>query len=338
MSFKTVAFFNNKGGVGKTSLVYHLAWMFARLGQRVVAADLDPQANLTSAFLAEEQLESLWSDSGARTFASWVKPLKDGIGDIAEPTPQEVADGLYLLAGDLALSGFEDELSGEWSGCLDRRPRSFRVTSAFWRLIERAAKATDATIVLIDLGPNLGALNRASLIAADHVVFPLAPDLFSLLGLRNLGPTLQRWRDDWQERQDKNPDSSISLPSGLMKPAGYVLLQHSIRYDRPTRAYEKWMNRIPMTYREAVLGESSSEAPAIDDDPYALALLKHYRTLMPLAQDVRKPIFDLTAADGASGAHYTAARNTGADFAALAQSVASAIDFRWSGPLNPLAY
>lgn len=329
MSFKTVAFFNNKGGVGKTSLVYHLAWMFARLGQRVVAADLDPQANLTSAFFDEEQLESLWSASGARTFASWVKPLKDGVGDIAEPTPQEVADRLYLLAGDLALSGFEDDLSGEWSGCLDRRARSFRVTSAFWRLIEHAAEATEASIVLIDLGPNLGALNRASLIAADHVVFPLAPDLFSLLGLRNLGPTLQRWRADWRERQGKNPDPSISLPGGLMTPAGYVLLQHSIRYDRPTRAYEKWMNRIPRTYREAVLDESSSDAPAINDDPYALALLKHYRTLMPLAQDARKPIFNLTVADGAGGAHYTAARNAGQDFDALARRIAAAIAFSW---------
>ncbi|MCY4627654.1 MAG: ParA family protein, partial [Acidobacteria bacterium] len=41
---KTVAVFNNKGGVGKTSLVYHLAWMYAELGSNVLVADLDPQA------------------------------------------------------------------------------------------------------------------------------------------------------------------------------------------------------------------------------------------------------------------------------------------------------
>ena len=40
---KTVAFFNHKGGVGKTSLVYHLSWMYADLGLNVVAADLNPQ-------------------------------------------------------------------------------------------------------------------------------------------------------------------------------------------------------------------------------------------------------------------------------------------------------
>ena len=48
---KTIAFFNNKGGVGKTTLVYHLAWMYAELGFSVVAADLDPQANLSAVFL-----------------------------------------------------------------------------------------------------------------------------------------------------------------------------------------------------------------------------------------------------------------------------------------------
>ena len=54
---KTIAFFNNKGGVGKTTLVYHLSWMYAELGYSVVAADLDPQANLSAVFLSEDRLE-----------------------------------------------------------------------------------------------------------------------------------------------------------------------------------------------------------------------------------------------------------------------------------------
>ncbi len=59
MSTTTIAFFNNKGGVGKTSLVYHIAWMMADMGMRVVAADLDPQGNLSAAFLDENRLEAL---------------------------------------------------------------------------------------------------------------------------------------------------------------------------------------------------------------------------------------------------------------------------------------
>ena len=59
---KAIAFFNNKGGVGKTTLVYHLAWMYAELGASVVAADLDPQANLTTMFLSEDRLLELWPE------------------------------------------------------------------------------------------------------------------------------------------------------------------------------------------------------------------------------------------------------------------------------------
>ena len=62
MNAPVLAFFNNKGGVGKTSLVYHLAWMLSEMGERVLTCDLDPQANLTASFLEEDQLESLWKD------------------------------------------------------------------------------------------------------------------------------------------------------------------------------------------------------------------------------------------------------------------------------------
>ena len=60
MSTPVVTFFNNKGGVGKTSLVYHVSWMLSEMGHTVLVADLDPQANLTAAFLDDDPLEGLW--------------------------------------------------------------------------------------------------------------------------------------------------------------------------------------------------------------------------------------------------------------------------------------
>lgn len=322
---KTIAFFNNKGGVDKTSLVYHLSWMYADLGLNVVAADLDPQANLTSMFLEDERLEALWTDDGRRqTIYGAFQPLLEGTGDVAAPHIEDVAPGLSLVAGDLTLSAVEDELSGQWSDCLDRKPRAFRVLGGMWRILQAAGERVGADLVLIDVGPNLGALNRAALVAAEEVVIPLAPDLYSLQGLRNLGPTLRRWQSEWQERLERRPGTlaNLPMPGGQMRPAGYVVLQHAVRLDRPVYAYGRWMARIPQEYRHSVLNETASDTATIDTDLSCIATLKHYHSLMSMAQEARKPIFFLKPADGAIGSHMAAVQDCYRDFRDLAKRIA----------------
>jgi chromosome partitioning protein len=127
-------------------------------------------------------------------------------------------------------------------------------------MMETAAHARGASLALVDVGPNLGAINRAVLIAAQHVVIPLAPDLHSLQGLRNVGPTLRTWRQEWNDRRGRNPLPDLSLPPGTMEPAGYVVMQHAVRLDRPVKAYDRWMSRIPSVYRESVLAERRRQA------------------------------------------------------------------------------
>src|SRR5258708_3481784 len=102
---KTLAFLNNKGGVGKTSLVYHLAWMFGELRVNVVAVDLDPQSNLTASFLDEDKLEDLWLDgSPDETILGLVQPLLDRLGDIREPQVIPISERIGLVPGNLGLS------------------------------------------------------------------------------------------------------------------------------------------------------------------------------------------------------------------------------------------
>jgi cellulose biosynthesis protein BcsQ len=320
-----IAFFNNKGGVGKTSLVYHLAWMFADQGYNTLAADLDPQANLTAAFLDDDRLEQIWPINGhPKTIYGCIQPLLKGVGDISSAYTEDIDINLGLLPGDLALARFEDELSSQWPLCMDGKERAFRVMSAFWRVIQQAASQRQAQLVLMDLGPNLGAINRAALIAADYVAVPLAPDLFSLQGLRNLGPTLRDWRKEWQERLPRNPASDLTLPAGQMSPAGYIVMQHSVRLDRPVRAYDRWMGRIPYEYRQAVMGEENPQAPDMSQDPYCLMLLKHYRSLMPMAQEAHKPMFHLKPADGAIGSHVKAVEAAYFDFKNLSHQIRKA--------------
>ncbi len=227
------------------------------------------------------------------------------------------------MPGDLALSRFEDKLSASWPLCHNRDEAAFRVMTAFYRLIAEASKKTGARIVLVDVGPNLGAINRSAIIASDYVVLPLAPDLFSLQGLKNLGPTLREWRAAWVDLLTKAPkEDDLLLPAGRMEPVGYVVMQHGIRETRPVKAYQRWLNRIPKVYREAVLNESDRNTPLVADDPHSLGLLKHYRSLMPLAMEARKPMFSLKPADGAIGAHVEAVKSCHDDFMSLARRIA----------------
>ncbi len=322
---KSIAFFNNKGGVGKTTLVYHLAWMFADKGIPTLAVDLDPQANLTAMFLKESRIEEIWPDNNhPDTVYGSINPILRGIGDIAQPHTEYISENLYLVPGDLALSSFEDRLSDAWPRCHNKDEAAFRVISAFYRLIRSAAEQHDSQLVLIDVGPNLGAINRSSLIAVDQVVLPLAPDLFSLQGLKNLGPTLREWRSVWNELLKKAPvNNDLQLPEGKMAPTGYVVLQHGVRDNRPVVAYMKWMNRIPLVFRESVLDEKPSAIPEVSEDKYNLAVLKHYRSLMPMAMEARKPMFFLKPNDGAIGAHMEAVKSCYADFYKLAKIIAN---------------
>lgn len=319
---KTVAFFNNKGGVGKTSLVYHLAWMFAELGHRVVAADLDPQANLTSICVDEDRLIQIWKSNPRPTIYSAIAPLKKGIGEVKLLQLEQVASKFALIVGDLELSYFEDDLSANWSKCLDRDERAFRVTTAFSRIIDEAATSFGARLVLLDVGPNLGAINRAALIAADYVVIPAAPDLFSVQGLENVGPRLLSWREEWDERKVKAPSSlGFNLPFGNMSPIGYVVSRHSVREGRQVRAFRNWLDRLPGIYRERVDRKPAKPGLNIDNDDRCLAQLKDYRSLMPMAQEARKPMFLLKPADGAIGGHQGAVRECYSDFQTLANLI-----------------
>ena len=327
MTIPVLTFFNNKGGVGKTSLVYHLAWMMSEIGHRVLACDLDPQANLTSMFLSEYKLEGIYADdyssSAANTVFRCVRPLMQ-VGDLRSPELQCITSDLSLVPGDLELAGFEDTLSAEWPNALGSSDlyRPFRILTAFSTIMQSGAREMDASIILADVGPNLGAINRSALIATDYVVVPLGADLFSLQGLRNLGPTLRKWRSDWRSRRDNWPNPAFELPKGDMQPIGYVVQQHSVRLSRPIEAYDKWVNRMPAEYARSLLEEQKGPYPKQPNlDERSLATVKHYRSLVPMAQEARKPIFKLSSADGAIGGHASSVWDAYTDFQKLAQAI-----------------
>lgn len=317
MSAPIIAFFNCAGGVGKTTVVYHLAWMFSDLGLHVLAADLDPQANLTTSFLGRYGLE-ISGEEAVPTIYTCVEPLLLGQGDMREAETWVISKDVSLLVGDLRLSMFEDLLSTGWSERPGRQPGGSVVTSTIWRILTQAAAGCSADVVLVDLGPNLGAINRAALLAADYLVIPLAADRFSLQGMRTLGPTIQNWKQQWAQGCQRGT-ASASLPAGNTRPIGYIIQQRPVHLSYQFWVYEQSMERIPGEFRRSVLAKP--EEP-VKDDPWCLAILKHYHSLMSMAQEAQKPMFHLTVADGAISSHFQAAQSVGQEYKHLAERIA----------------
>ena len=327
MSVSVVTFFNPTAGIGKTSLLYHTAWMLAELGHSVLVVDLDPQATLTTRLVDEDTLEDLWTQETdrARTVAQAVEPVLKG-GELREADFVRVADYLALLPGDVALAAFEDALAQAWPQCLGDGDllRPFQAMTAFWHMAQSAATRADAELILFDVGPNLGAINRAALVATDHVVVFLAGDLFSIQALRTLGAALTGWRSDWTKRTANYKNPRMALPSGAMVPAGYVVQQHEVRLTRPVRVHTRWRDRVPAEYRTCGLAKTEFTG-YVEGDPECLAIMKHYRSLVAMAQEAGLPMFALRAADGALGAHGRAVQAAYSDFKELVEHLLARI-------------
>lgn len=318
---KTIAFFNNKGGVGKTTLVYHLAWMMSLLGKTVVVADLDPQENATTMFLTEDEQNELL-EVGGDTIVQFIhQALQEVHVESAKKAPIAIADRLFLIPGSLSLSNLEDKFSTAWQSARQGDEQGLLMTAVCSRVIRESAAAAAADVALIDLGPNFGAINRAALVAADYVIVPLAADLFAIQGLQSIGAKLRDWRSLWHESSClKTVNQAFLPPSSAMDPLGYVVSRHSALASQ-SRFSSKWLDRIPDAYRSSILGQKGQPHLPIDNDPNKLALMKDYRSLMPLAQEARKPMFLLKPADGAIGGHQSAVQSCRLDFEELAKKI-----------------
>ena len=331
MSIPILTFYCSRKNVGKTSLVFHLAWMFASLNKRVLVVDMDPQASLTEFFLDDERLEQIWYQNkyGSGIY-NVVKPL---ITDekTNKPILEKITTDLYLLPGDVALSTFERVLSNKWSDIeANNNYKSLQIISSFWNIMQKTAQEIKAEIILVDTGSNMGAINRSVSIASDYMIIPIGSDIYSFQGLKTMGIELQNWRNLWKKKMDmwknskefsQNPN--FVLPQGKIKTIGYLCQQYTLILTRPIKVYDKWLKKIPTIYCNYFLNKQVEKDTLLpQNDENCIAILKHFRNIISIAHEHKKPIFNLTSADGAVGCHASAVAVARKDFQDLAKLIA----------------
>ncbi|MDI1495593.1 MAG: Cobyrinic acid a,c-diamide synthase [Cenarchaeum symbiont of Oopsacas minuta] len=328
---KNIVLFNNKGGVGKTTFNFHLGYALESLKKKILFVDLDPQCNLSAHICSDQDIQKSWNSNCSIYDA--VKPLISGTGDIKTIHLYKVPDkNIKLVVGDIRLSEFEEELSKSWTETLSGQERGFRITSAIFRLLKQLSNANQIDYVFVDIGPNLGSLNRAVLLSCDYFFVPLIPDMFSLRGLDNIGVTFKKWIEDWREAKKRylNKTSlSFELQNGLPVFAGYVTQQFNTYNREETQAWKHWSNEIAPTINNKLINPLKAIDPNLvidlNNGSHKLGDFKNYHSLIATSQKHRKPIFDLKNNKEIFGMHTSIAKKCGEDFSELAHKIVKCI-------------
>jgi cellulose biosynthesis protein BcsQ len=321
---KSIAFFNNKGGVGKTTLLCNLAAYFAtEYGKSVLVIDADPQCNATQSMFDDETINSIYDTKSSFTIYSVVQPLSIGRGYTESVRPLRAENfGVDILIGDPRLALTEDLLARDWGSATAGDTRGLRTTFLFAQLL---SMCRDYDYVFFDMGPSLGSINRSVLIAADYFISPMSIDIFSIRAIENITISLSKWQKLLQSGLSSNeePDElPIHDAQWRLRFAGYVTQQYlAMRKEgqrRAVDAYERIMRRIPSVIKHEFITKLQPEFHAIN---YDLGTVPNLHSLVPMSQSSRKPIFLLRARDGVRGAHFSKVRDSKDIFELIARSL-----------------
>lgn len=338
---KVLSFFNNKGGVGKTTLTCNLAAHLARQGGlRIVVVDVDPQCNATILTLGEERAAPLYwaeepSEERERTTNLWsvLEPIELGEATVmSQVNPILAASnrfGYDLIPGHPRVSIIEDRLSQAWRDAIGGDVGGLRRTN--WVVTLAAQLAPRYDLMILDLGPSLGSLNRTALLGSDYFVTPMGADVFSILGLRNISNWLRDWTAAYSrgvencERTSPGAGARFGLATNLPVLhgfAGYTVQAYIAKFKqgekRPTKAFERVTSSFASEVRDNL---EAYFTPGMGMEHALLGEVPNMYSLVPLAQTANAPIVDLRSSDGLVGSHYNQAKR----YVDILSGVASAL-------------
>lgn len=315
MAMKSIAFFNNKGGVGKTTLLANVASYFQKkLNKKVLVVDGDPQCNLSIYSMTEEFIADTYNTNDPKTIYELLKPLRKGEGFLSwdrVPLVCSPGYGYKLLLGDTRMANMEDWLGKNWIDCTNGEHTGLTATLFIKHFLNQAKNHFD--YVFVDVGPSLGAINRSILLACDMFIVPMSSDIFCIKAIDNIGDALKRWKKEMKDGLSKYPekfDGNTFLLDGEeigagIKFLGYVTQQYISKSmggtRRPVRAYDAILKKMEPCIEE-ILNDYYAEGLK---GRLLLGEIPNFNSLVPLSQTMHKPIFSLNSRDGIVGAHFS---------------------------------
>ena len=329
MNFKlrTLSFFNNKGGVGKTTLSTNVAHYFATHGKRVLYVDCDPQCNATQLMLTEKQCGEIYGtaeDSHEVLQKSVIKSVYSLFIPLIEGEPTINSDihvvhskrfKVDVLPGHPNLSQIEDVMSESWSNAMSRKTGDFRRIHWAGQLATAMEDADKYDVIFFDVGPSLGPFNRTVLLGCDAFVTPTATDLFSYHAFGNLARWFEKWTTEYSEIADGNKAAWSEITSNLesktrplrlpgengrnLKYLGYTTLEYVKKKadgkEQLVGAFERFRDKFADEASRIGIALSSTQSD------YLLGHVPHMYSMPATAQDGSAPIADLGSADGIRG-------------------------------------
>lgn len=243
---KIISLFNNKGGVGKSTLCYHLSCALGEMGNKVLLVDLDPQCNLTISAMNEENLHRIWKEEDEyiddfeaaikkddldeilekpRSVHFLLKPAEDGLDELSDlPPTVKVNEMVSLIPGRLSLHKYENKLSERWSGLYQSDNLSIRTIINIRRICEKYNSINNYDYILIDTSPSLGILNKVIISTVDGFLIPALPDMFSMYGIRNIGDSLEQWQKEFSTiYQLISAEKRKKFPNKFVQFLGYTI-------------------------------------------------------------------------------------------------------------------
>lgn len=293
---KIISIFNNKGGVGKTSLCWNIADSLGRKGKKVLIIDFDPQCNLSIAVLGDENFVEILPNQNSpygTTIRAFLQRFLQNTG--GEETfihkGENTSENVDLVAGDFWLNIYADSLNVGADLLSGTGLSKYIVLRTLVNKLEEI-KNEKFDFVIIDLPPSFGSLVRASFYSSDYFIVPCTSDNFSEYCVGLIGQMIPSFIRDWQDGltrfKESNPHFTEFDTLGQPKFAGWIFNGFDTAKERRTKAEldagvpekDKIMMRADKTFHESL-------QQAIDEDLIE-SLNTSISNYVPIADNIQK--------------------------------------------------